>query len=81
VPTNPQTLRRGAKGDAVRLLQLALNERVEPSPNINVDGDFGPETEKAVKEFQEEHDLKETGVVDPETLKHLIAPNRAPKGD
>lgn len=82
VPTNPPTLRRGAKGDAVRLLQLALNERLEPSPNITVDGDFGPETEKAVKEFQEEHDLKETGVVDPETLKRLIAmPNRPPQGE
>jgi murein L,D-transpeptidase YcbB/YkuD len=78
----PPTLRRGAKGDAVRLLQLALNERMEPSPNINVDGDFGPETEKAVKEFQEEHDLKETGVVDPETLERLIAqPNRPPSGE
>jgi hypothetical protein len=82
VPTNPPTLRRGAKGDAVRLLQLALNERMEPSPRITVDGDFGPETEKAVKEFQEEHDLKETGVVDPETLERLIAqPNRPPSGE
>jgi murein L,D-transpeptidase YcbB/YkuD len=81
-PAVPPTLRRGAKGDAVRLLQLALNERMEPSPNINVDGDFGPETEKAVKEFQEEHDLKETGVVDPETLERLIAqPNRPPSGE
>jgi peptidoglycan hydrolase-like protein with peptidoglycan-binding domain len=35
-----------------------------------------------VKEFQEEHDLKETGVVDPETLERLIAqPNRPPSGE
>jgi murein L,D-transpeptidase YcbB/YkuD len=81
MPGFPQTLRMGAKGDAVRLLQLALNERMEPSPKITVDGDFGPETEKAVKKFQEEHDLKETGVVDPETLKQLTAQPNRPASD
>ena len=66
-----QPLSRGAEGDAVRLLQQALNERMEPSPNIAVDGDFGPETETAVKTFQAQHGMKETGVADAATCEML----------
>lgn len=65
-----QPLRFGLKGDAVRLLQYQLNERL-PAPDIAVDGDFGQETEKAVKAFQKLNHLDETGIVDEETRKEL----------
>jgi murein L,D-transpeptidase YcbB/YkuD len=69
----------GAKGDAVRQVQAALNEQLDPSPELAVDGDFGPETEKALKAFQAKHDLKETGIADEATLKKLdISSNLGP---
>ena len=47
------TLRRGSKGESVKILQTRLNERAF-GPLI-VDGEFGPATEKAVKELQQSH--------------------------
>jgi murein L,D-transpeptidase YcbB/YkuD len=61
----------GAEGDLVRLLQFQLNTRLEPSPNLDVDADFGPATEQAVKDFQKQEDLEVTGVVDEATRKEL----------
>jgi hypothetical protein len=72
------TLGLGAKGDAVRLLQKALNNSLDPSPGLNIDGDFGPETDKAVRLFQSEHDLEESGVVDEATKKKLDLPAELP---
>jgi len=46
-------------GNPVRVLQEALH--------VSVDGQFGPETEAAVRRFQEEHGLTVDGVVGPET--------------
>jgi peptidoglycan hydrolase-like protein with peptidoglycan-binding domain len=66
-----QPLRSGVKGDAVRLLQFQLNEHLNPTPALNVDADFGPETEKAVKAFQKMQGLKVTGIVDEDTRKAL----------
>jgi D-alanyl-D-alanine carboxypeptidase (penicillin-binding protein 5/6) len=68
----------GAKGDAVRLLQETLNEKMVPSPELSVDGDFGPETDRALKVFQAENDLEETGVVDDATSKKLELPAELP---
>lgn len=56
-------LRRGDKGDEVKVLQKLLG--------IKQDGDFGPVTERAVKMFQETHDLISDGVVGPLTLSAL----------
>ncbi|MCI0332274.1 MAG: serine hydrolase [Planctomycetes bacterium] len=66
-----RTLQMGADGELVIALQRTLNARIEPSPGIGVDGDFGPETEGAVKKFQTQEGLKATGVVDSETWKAL----------
>jgi D-alanyl-D-alanine carboxypeptidase (penicillin-binding protein 5/6) len=64
-------LQMGAEGELVQLLQRTLNARITPSPAIGVDGDFGPETEKAVKQFQTQAGLEVTGVVSSDTWKAL----------
>jgi peptidoglycan hydrolase-like protein with peptidoglycan-binding domain len=57
-------LREGAKGDAVRWLQLRLS--------IKVDGDFGPDTRKAVEAFQRtQADLSVDGVAGENTCTRL----------
>jgi D-alanyl-D-alanine carboxypeptidase (penicillin-binding protein 5/6) len=66
-----QTLQSGASGDLVEALQRTLNARITPSPGIGTDGDFGPETENAVKQFQKQEKLKTDGIVDAETWKAL----------
>jgi D-alanyl-D-alanine carboxypeptidase (penicillin-binding protein 5/6) len=66
-----QTLESGANGDLVEALQRTLNARIKPSPGIGTDGDYGPETENAVKAFQKQEKLKADGVVNAETWKAL----------
>jgi D-alanyl-D-alanine carboxypeptidase (penicillin-binding protein 5/6) len=61
----------GADGELVVALQRTLNARITPSPGIGVDGDFGPETEGAVKRFQTQEGLEPTGIVDTDTWKAL----------
>lgn len=60
------TLRRGAKGESVELLQSMLNIQ---GIQVVVDGDFGPNTEKAVKIFQAANGLTVDGIVGPMTWK------------
>jgi len=62
-PSAPTDLRKGAQGELVEALQRTLNQRLQPSPNLDVDGDFGGQTEAAVKRLQREHHLDVTGVV------------------
>lgn len=69
--TVPRTLKIGTSSGMVASLQQALNERTLPSPNIEVDGDFGSETLRAVKSFQTQAGLEATGVVESETWKSL----------
>ncbi len=61
---DPPTVRRGADGDAVTMLQkiLASFEHGPWDPGA-VDGDFGPATEKAVKQFQSDTGLTADGIV------------------
>src|SRR5262245_61878786 len=49
----PPELKIGAEGQVVQALQRTLNARATPSPNLSVDGDFGPATESALKAFQQ----------------------------
>lgn len=70
-PAIARTLRVGADGDLVEALQRTLHARTKPSLDISVDGDFGPETEGAVKKFQAQCDLPTTGIVDAATWKAL----------
>jgi D-alanyl-D-alanine carboxypeptidase (penicillin-binding protein 5/6) len=72
-PESPiaRMLQMGAEGELVQSLQRTLNARITPSPGIGVDGDFGPETEKAVKQFQAQAGLEVSGIVNAETWKAL----------
>jgi D-alanyl-D-alanine carboxypeptidase (penicillin-binding protein 5/6) len=71
-PSNrPTELKKGAEGQLVQALQRTLNASATPSPNLSVDGDFGPATETALKAFQQAKQLAVTGIVDAQTLKAL----------
>lgn len=67
----PKYLSMGSDGELVQILQRTLNARLTPSPNLSADGDFGPLTEKAVKDFQRANSLPDSGVVDAATWQAL----------
>lgn len=60
---SPVVLRSGDKGAAVKKLQYALG--------IDVDGSFGPATDKAVREFQQRMKLPVDGIVGKRTWQAL----------
>ena len=61
-----RSLGPGDVGSDVQALQLALDRNgINPGP---IDGDYGPMTSAAVREFQQWYDLPVTGVAGPETL-------------
>jgi len=66
-PPQPE-LKLGAKGEAVKRLQLALRSHGEL---VDVDWKFGPATEKAVKSFQLRKHLRPDGIAGPNTNKAL----------
>jgi len=54
----------GAHGGAVRVLQRALRAA---GADLVVDGDFGPQTEQAVRQYQEANGVRRSGVVNART--------------
>ena len=67
-------LRRGDSGEAVKAMQERLLKwKRDCLPEYGADGDFGKETEAAVKAFQRSAGLKETGVYDAATGAALMA--------
>ena len=60
-----EDLRRGAKGEQVRLCQKAMNELV--GTRLKPDGAFGPSMEAGVRKFQQEKDIAVTGIIDEAT--------------
>jgi hypothetical protein len=70
-------VRKGDKGPVVEFLQKMLDKNgykltSRPRKNSGVDGDFGPKTLRAVKQFQRDEGLAADGVVGPKTWKALI---------
>lgn len=67
-----RAIRPGDRGEAVRDVQHRLTElghRIDPA---ELDGRFGPSTERAVREFQRSRRLPEDGIVGPETWGQLV---------
>ncbi len=65
----PKSMRLGFQGESVRTVQRKLKELGYYTGSI--DGDFGKETEKAVKAFQKANGLSADGKVGEQTLKKL----------
>lgn len=62
---DPPTVKRGSDGETVKLAQQLITDYgYDPGP---VDGDFGPRTEKAVKQFQTDYGLTVDGIVGPKS--------------
>jgi peptidoglycan hydrolase-like protein with peptidoglycan-binding domain len=71
-------LKRGLAGEPVRRLQAKLG--------VPVDGDFGPGTEKALKDWQRQKGLEADGIAGPDTfmamgLYELILLKQGTRGD
>lgn len=66
-------LKKGDKGDDVKELQLDLMKLGYKLPKYGADGDFGSETEKAVKAFQTDHHLTADGVMHSDDYTMLFA--------
>lgn len=66
--TGRATLRRGASGPLVMALQQKLAQALSTAPvGALADGEFGPRTEAAVREFQRRNGLVPDGIVGPKT--------------
>lgn len=61
------------KDENLKKVQSALQFGGFLLPEFGIDGKFGPETEDAVKKFQEKYQLDSTGKMEVDDLKHLIA--------
>lgn len=68
----PPTLRRGASGWQVKRLQRLLRRHGQFGPPAQLDGEFGPVTQAAVRAFQALHGLEPDGIVGPLTWGALI---------
>jgi peptidoglycan hydrolase-like protein with peptidoglycan-binding domain len=72
-PVARPVIKRGSKGEHVRYLQERLNAHSVNDGRLkgSVDGDFGPNTEKRVKAFQQDTGLRQDGAVGPATWAKL----------
>jgi len=78
VPEQPQekkypTIKRGSKGTYVKKAQELLMKFGYRLPKYGADGDFGAETEAAVKSFQKNNGLKDDGIVGEKTWGKLLS--------
>lgn len=64
-------LAKGSKGPAVKVLQAGLTRVFPTYATLAADGDFGPKTDAAVKEFQRRTALQVDGLVGPKTQAEL----------
>ena len=79
-PTKPSvdklsypTIRRGDRGEKVRIMQGLLKELGYDIGSAGVDGDFGSATETALKKFQRANGLSVDGVCGPKTWAALLS--------
>lgn len=69
--TQRPTLRQGARGDDVRVLQQLLNTFPTTLPRLVADGNFGAVTDNRVREFQRNNALVVDGIVGPRSWSAL----------
>ena len=70
------SIKKGSKGNGVKAIQNALNAlgfKGKNGKKLAVDGDFGTNTDYAVKAFQKKYGLAKDGVVGPNTKKKFKA--------
>jgi peptidoglycan hydrolase-like protein with peptidoglycan-binding domain len=67
-PSSHPTLKQGASGPAVSELQTLLNKN---GARLSVDGQFGPATANAVRDYQASRGLTADGIVGPKTWNAL----------
>ncbi len=77
---NAQTLKKGNTGETVVTLQNLLVEKGYMDRDY-VDGDFGPGTDTAVKQFQTDNSLTADGIVGPVTWQVLCSPSLPPSDE
>lgn len=70
-------LRVGSAGSDVERLQRQLNARLAPSPPMDVDGIFGPVTQRALMQYQDSLSLAADGIVGRTTWYHLLKGDNA----
>lgn len=73
-----RTLKKGLKGDDVSEMQKTLESLGYSVGSKGVDGSFGKDTQSALKAFQKDYGLEETGVLDAINLNVL---KKAANGD
>lgn len=73
-----RVIRRWARGNDVRQLQDVLNKWYPKRPQLDEDGNFGPQTEAAVKYFQTNSKLNVDGIVGAVAWEKLGFDNRIP---
>lgn len=72
----------GSQGLLVEDLQRTLNVRLNPPPQVTVDGDFGAQTRQALLAFQKQAGIAESGATDEATwqaLGPLVGPTNTEK--
>jgi peptidoglycan hydrolase-like protein with peptidoglycan-binding domain len=80
VASGKTELAKKANGPAVEKMQEALQTAGYKLPKYGADGKFGDETVKALKKFQTDHCLKDTGRLDKKTMEQLsIASTKFPE--
>lgn len=68
---SPPTVKKGAKGNITKLIQIRLMQKDIKLPTYGADSSFGSETENAVKEFQKLNGLSPDGIVGEKTWNAL----------
>jgi peptidoglycan hydrolase-like protein with peptidoglycan-binding domain len=71
VASGKMELAKSAKGTPTQKMQEALQTAGYKLPKYGADGKFGDETVKALKKFQTDHCLKDTGRLDKQTMEQL----------
>jgi len=80
VASGKTKLAKNDKGPAVEKMQEALQAAGYKLPRFGADGKFGDETVNALKKFQTDHCLKDSGRLDKQTMEQLsIASTKFPE--